>query len=93
MNVEMLNSWLQRLQRKQECGEYLPVYSIFHCMRITASLREENIHNMNFLDEHEHRFTVFRKVLDARIKELLSKGLGKKVRQADPIMPEDGENF
>lgn len=30
-------------------------------------------------------------VLDARIKELLSKGLGTKVRQADPILPEDEE--
>lgn len=52
-------------------------------------MREENIHN--FLDEHDHRFAVFRKVLDARRKELLSKSLGTKVQQLDPILPEDEE--
>lgn len=46
---------------------------------------------MKFLDEHDHRFVVFRKVLDARMKKLFSKGLGTKVRQADPILPEDEE--
>lgn len=46
--------------------------------------------DMNFLDEHDHRVAVFRKVLNARIRELLSEGLGTKVRQADPIFPEEG---
>ncbi|XP_052679523.1 uncharacterized protein LOC128160267 isoform X1 [Crassostrea angulata] len=48
---------------------------------------------MNFLDEKDHRFAVFQRVLDARMKELLSKGLGTKVRQADPILQEDEEKF
>ncbi|KAK3084306.1 hypothetical protein FSP39_011366 [Pinctada imbricata] len=48
---------------------------------------------MNFLDENDHRLAVFRNVLDARMKELLSKGLGTKVRQADPILPKDEEKF
>ncbi|XP_078330429.1 uncharacterized protein LOC111100766 [Crassostrea virginica] len=56
-------------------------------------MRDENIHNMNFLDEKDHRFGVFQRVLDARMKELLSKGLGAKVRQADPILPEDEEKI
>lgn len=48
---------------------------------------------MNFLDEQDHRFAVFRKVFDARMKALSSKGLGTKVRQADPILPEKEENI
>ena len=48
---------------------------------------------MNFLDERDHRFGVFQRVLDAQMKELLSKGLGTKVRQADPILPEDEEKI
>lgn len=37
-------------------------------------MQEENVHAMNYLDEQDHCFAVFRKVLNARMK-LLSKGL------------------
>lgn len=37
------------------------------------------------------RFADFRKTLDAKIQSLLSKGLGTKVKQADPITPGDEE--
>lgn len=61
----------------------------FYCVGITASFarRKHSRDDMNFLDEHDHRVAVFRNVLDARIQELLSKGFGTKVRQADPIFP------
>lgn len=52
-------------------------------------LRDVNIQNKNFLDEHDDLFAVFRKVLDVCMKELLSKASGTKVRQVDPIMQED----
>lgn len=42
------------------------------------------------MNEHDHWFAVFRKVLDVRMTELLSKGLCIKVRQADPR--EENEN-
>lgn len=96
MNAEMLNYWLQRFVlevRKQDDSEYPPRTLYFIVCGLLRHLRDENIHNMNFLDEHDHRFAVFRKVLDARMKELLSKGLGTKVRQADPILPEDEEKI
>lgn len=56
-------------------------------------LRDEYIHNMNFLDEKDHRYAVFQRVLDVRMKELLSKRLGTKVRQADPILAEVEEKI
>lgn len=66
--------------------------SLLYCVRITASFarRKHLPDDMNFLDEHDHRVAVFSKVLNARIRELLSEGLGTKVRQADPIFPEEG---
>ncbi|XP_062598901.1 uncharacterized protein LOC134260347, partial [Saccostrea cucullata] len=96
MNAEMLNYWLQRFVlevRKQDGSEYPPRTLYFIVCGLLRHLREENVHDMNFLDEHDHRFAVFRKVLDARMKELLSKGLGTKVKQADPILPDDEEKI
>jgi hypothetical protein len=37
--------------------------------------------------------SVLQKVLDANMKELLSRGFGTKVKQADPILPEDEEKI
>ena len=48
---------------------------------------------MNILDEKDNRFYLFQRVVDARIKERLSKGSETKVRQADPILPEDEEKL
>lgn len=39
-----------------------------------AICKKKNVHAMNFLDEQDHCFAVFRKVLNSRMK-LLSKGL------------------
>ncbi|XP_062618379.1 uncharacterized protein LOC134279995 [Saccostrea cucullata] len=96
MNAKMLNYWLQRFVlevRKQDGSEYPQRTLYFNVCGLLRHLREENVHNMNFLDEHDHRFAVFCKVLDARKKELLSEGLGTKVKQADPILPEVEEKI
>lgn len=79
--------------RKQDGSEYPPRTLYFIVCGLLRHLQEENIQIMNFLDEHDHRFAIFRKVLDAGMKELLSNGLGTKVRQADPILPEDEEKI
>ena len=96
MNSESLNYWMQRFVlevRKQDGSEY-PSRSLYYIVcGLLRFMRDENIHNMNILDEKDHRFGVFQRVLDARMKELLSKGLGTKVRQADPILPEDEEKI
>jgi hypothetical protein len=56
-------------------------------------LRDRDIYDKNFLDEHDNRFSVLQKVLDANMKELLSHGFGTKVKQADPILTEDEEKI
>ncbi|KAK3107796.1 hypothetical protein FSP39_022395 [Pinctada imbricata] len=96
MNADSLSYWLQRFVlevRKLDGSEYPPRTLYYIVCGLLRHLRDENIHNMNFLDENDLRFAVFRKVLDARMKELLSKGLGTKVRQADPILPKDEEKI
>lgn len=96
MTSETLNYWMQRFVlevRKQDGSEYPPLYYIVG--GLLRYLRDEYIHNMNFLDEKDHRsrYAVFQRVLDVRMKELLSKGLGTKVRQADPILAEVEEKI
>ncbi|XP_048775614.2 uncharacterized protein LOC125680217 [Ostrea edulis] len=96
MNSESLNYWMQRFVlevRKQDGSEYPPRSLYYIVCGLLRFIRDENIHNVNFLDEKDHRFAVFQRVLDARMKELLSKGLGTKVRQVDPILPENEEKI
>ena len=92
MNAENMNFWLQRFvmeARKQKGGEYPPksLYCIVYGLLIYC--RDMNVDDKNFLDEKDGRFTQFRRVLDAKMKELLCKGLGTKTRRADPISPRD----
>ena len=46
---------------------------------------------MNFLNHSDARFVKSRKVLDAKMKKLISEGIGVEVKQADPVLP-DQEN-
>lgn len=78
MNVEMLIYQIQHFVlkiRKQDDSEYPPLTLCFIGCGLLRHMQEENVYVMNFLDEQDHCFSVFRKVLNARIKELLSKGL------------------
>lgn len=50
-----------------------------------------NVNDKHFLDQKDGRFTHFRRVLDAKMKDLLSKRLGTKVRRADPVSEDDEE--
>ena len=96
MNSESINYWMKGFVlevRKQDGSEYPPRSLYYIVCGLLRFIRDKNIHNMNLLDEKDHRFGVFQRVLDARMKELLSKGLGTKMRQADPILPEDKENI
>ncbi|XP_063436319.1 uncharacterized protein LOC134717755 [Mytilus trossulus] len=52
-----------------------------------------NVNDKNFLDEKDLRFVTFRRVLDSRMKELLSKGFRTKVKRADPLSLQDEENL
>jgi hypothetical protein len=48
---------------------------------------------MEFLNEKDHRFAVFQRVLDTQMKELLSEEQGTKVCQANPFLPEDEDKL
>lgn len=50
-----------------------------------------NVNDKHFLDQKDGRFAHFRRALDAKMKDLLSKGLGTKVRRADPVSEDDEE--
>lgn len=59
------------------------------CAGILRYMRDNGVTNMNFLDNNDKRFYNFRKTLDARMKEISSKGIGLKKKQADPISADD----
>ena len=53
--------------------------------------KDNKLFHVNFFDEKDGTFAQFRKVLDARMKYLLAKGLGTKQKKADAISEEDEE--
>lgn len=62
MTSETLNYWMQRFVlevRKQDGSEYPPRSLYYIVCGLLRYLRDENIHNMNFLDEKDNRFAVF----------------------------------
>ncbi|KAL5015045.1 hypothetical protein ScPMuIL_009315 [Solemya velum] len=52
-------------------------------------LRDYDVNDKNLLDSKNGVFCGFGKVLDAKMKELLSNGHGTTTKQAQPLMPED----
>lgn len=92
MDATALELWLTRFvmeARKQDGSEY-PAKSLYYIVcGLLRYLRDKEIYSLNFLDEKDFRFANFRKVLDSRMKELVSSGVGTKVKQADPILFED----
>lgn len=45
--------------RKQDGSEYPPRSLYYIVCGLLRYLRDENIHNMNFLDEKDHRFLLY----------------------------------
>ncbi|CAC5403423.1 unnamed protein product [Mytilus coruscus] len=94
MNAECMNYWLERFvmeTRKQNGDEYPPKSLYYIVCGLLRHCRDMNVHDKNFLDQKDGRFAHFRRVLDAKMKDLLSKGLGTKVRRADPVSDDDEE--
>lgn len=96
MDATALQFWLSRFvveARKQDGSEY-PAKSVYYLVcGLLRFLRDRGIYAMNFLDEKDIRFANFRKVLDSRMKELVSSGIGTTVKQADVILPEHEEKL
>ncbi|CAC5377313.1 unnamed protein product [Mytilus coruscus] len=96
MDAETMNTCLHRFVvevRKQDGLEYPPKSLYYIICGLLRHLRDEEIHDKNFLNENDIRFAVFRKVLNAKMKELASRGLGSITKQADPITKEDEEQI
>ncbi|CAC5377675.1 unnamed protein product [Mytilus coruscus] len=89
-----MDFWLQRFimeAKKKKGGDYPPKSLYYIVCGLLGHLRDMNVNDKNFLDEKDGRFAPFRRVLDAKMKDLLSKGFGTKTRKADLISHEDEE--
>lgn len=59
-------------------------------------MREEGVRDMNFLDAKDSRFQDFRKTLDARMKELASRGISQTSRSLNSrisLRESDGKTY
>lgn len=59
-------------------------------------MREEGVRDMNFLDAKDSRFQDFRKTLDARMKELASRGICQTSRSLNSrisLRESDGKTY
>ncbi|XP_063397184.1 uncharacterized protein KIAA1958-like [Mytilus trossulus] len=91
-----MNHWLQRfvIEVRNKKGEEYPPKSLYSIIcGLLRYCKDMNVNDKNFLDEKDLRFVTFRRVLDSRMKELLSKGFGTKVKRADPLSLQDEENL
>ena len=88
-----LNQHLQRLilEANRQDGCPYPLDSLYQLVSgIQRHLRENSRPDLSILDPKNLDFFQSRQVLDARMKELTSKGLGTVKKQAQPLTPEQG---
>lgn len=92
MNTEEMNYYLGRFiaeARKQDGQPYPPRSLYLISCGLLRHLRDKKVYDKNFLCTKTLEFSEFRKILDARMKELLQMGFGTKVKQAQAVLPED----
>jgi integrase len=92
MSVVDINMWLSKfaVETRRQDGKQYPSRTLWMLMcGLLRYLRDRNVHEMNFLNEKDHRFVHFRRVLDAQMKKLTSDGIGATVKQAEPLTKED----
>ena len=96
MTADEMNVFLQhfiaeiRNQRGEEYSHKTVYYAVCGILRY---LKDNNVHDKQFLDTADLRFVKFRAVLDAKMKDLVSKGVGTDTKQADPILPDQEETL
>ncbi|CAC5398657.1 unnamed protein product [Mytilus coruscus] len=78
MDAESMDFWLQRfiMEAKKKGGDYPPKFLYYIFCGLLRHIRDMNVNDKNFLDEKDGRFAPFRRVLDAKMIDLLPKGLG-----------------
>ncbi|XP_048775370.2 zinc finger MYM-type protein 2-like [Ostrea edulis] len=83
-----LGRFIMRVRRKD--GKEYPAKTLFYIScGILRYLRDHGTHDKILLDAGDPRFADFRKILHSKIKDALSRGVGGKRKQADPILSED----
>ena len=94
MDIKTMDFWLKRfvLEVRKKSGEEYPPKSLYYIVcGIMRFCKDNKLHHINFFDEKDASFAELRKVLDARMKELLGKGLGTRAKKADALSEEDEE--
>ncbi|CAG2192830.1 5-phosphohydroxy-L-lysine phospho-lyase,Alanine--glyoxylate aminotransferase 2-like,Ethanolamine-phosphate phospho-lyase homolog 1,Ethanolamine-phosphate phospho-lyase [Mytilus edulis] len=94
MDVNTMDYWLQRfvLEARKKTGDEYPPKSLYYIVcGLMRHCKDNKLFHVNFFDEKDGTFAQFRKVLDARMKYLLAKGLGTKQKKANAISEEDEE--
>lgn len=82
MNTEEMNYYLRRFiaeARKQDGQPYPPRSLYLISCGLLRHLRDKKVYDKIFLCTKTLEFSEFRKILDARMKELLQMGFGTKV--------------
>ena len=92
MKEEDFAYWLTKfiLEVRKQNGEQYPPKSLYAFVCSFKRYFEQNgVHHLNPLDTSNALFGNFRSVLDGEMKRLHSLGLGTKVKQAEPITPDE----
>ena len=95
MDPPTMNMALSRfvLEARKKTGEPYPGKTLYLiCCGLLRHLRDYGS-QINFLDEKDFAFCSFRKVLDSKMKELLSRGIGTEIKQAPAVLPQDEEKI
>lgn len=92
MTVGQMDTYLCRfvIEVRKRNGDKYPPNSLYHIMcGLLRKLRDDNIHNMNFLDQSDSRFAHLRRAIDSQMKLLIREGLALPQREAQPVAEEE----
>lgn len=96
MTAEQLNFYLGRFimeTRRKDGVEYPPRSLYLITCGLLRHLKDKNVFDKNILDNNDCRFSEFRKILDSKMKDLLKRGFGTSIKQAELIMSQDEESM
>ena len=96
MDKPTMAFWLSRfiMEVRNVKGEEYPPKTIYQIIcGLLRYLKEQGKYDKNFLDNEDPCFAEFYTLLDSRMKDLLQKGHGTSIKQADPITPKEEEKL
>ena len=96
MPLQVIDKHLSRfiLEARRQDGSPYPPKTLYQLVcALQRYLRENDRPEVAILDEKQPAFATSRKVLDARMKDLTSEGVGVVTRSAQPLMPEQEDEL